>query len=272
MIIDVFRILSPLLYLAAVIYYWKLFIKESSEVKKMARISESAALGVHFLFLLSLSLQTGHLPLADSFQAISTFMLFFAILNKILVRKGRSYSFGAFYISIIFALQTISMIFIKTTPELPEILKNVYFEIHVLINLISYAAFASAFLSGIMYVLLFHEIKGDSLGFFYQRIPSLSYIETLNVRSLAAGFVLNSIGLISASLTGKSAWGFYWEWDPKLVAVAVVYIFYGIGLLGKHFLKWKGDRIAYVSIIGFTWIIFSMLVISNYFSKLHSFN
>ena len=153
-----------------------------------------------------------------------------------------------------------------------EILQNIYFEVHVVFNLVGYASFSSAFLSGIMYLLLFHEIKGQKLGYFYDRLPSLAYLNKLNFRAMLIGFLFNSIGIILGAFTGKTAWGAYWAWDPKLIAVIIAWMVYGMALIGKLNLKWQGNRLAYISLIGFFWIIFSMLIISNYFSKIHSFN
>ena len=266
------RILSPLLYLTAFILYFQFFRNRSARSKSRAQVTEIGAIAIHALLLILLSINSGHLPLSGPFQAMSTFMFFFALLNKILIREEKEYTLGIFHTSIIFLLQFISMIFLQVSAPLPEILQNIYFEVHVVFNLVGYASFSSAFLSGIMYLLLFHEIKGQKLGYFYDRLPSLAYLNKLNFRAMLIGFLFNSIGIILGAFTGKTAWGAYWAWDPKLIAVIIAWMVYGMALIGKLNLKWQGNRLAYISLIGFFWIIFSMLIISNYFSKIHSFN
>ena len=106
------------------------------------------------------------MPLADAFQALSVFMFIFAILNKIIVRVDKDYSLGFLYSGILFVLQGIAVLFISENTALPNILKDVTFEIHVIFNLIGYAAFSSAFLIATMYLFLTHEIKSDKMGFF----------------------------------------------------------------------------------------------------------
>ena len=272
MIFSLLRILSCLMYLISAIFYYRFFNERRERSKRYARIGEGIALLVHTYLLFYLTWTNRHLPLADAPQAITTFMWFFAILNKIYIREKKEYSLGIFHTSIVFVLQAIAMIFIDPRAEMPEILKNVSFEIHVIVNLIAYASFSSAFLAGIMYILLFHEFRGNRLGYFYERLPSLSYLETFNFRAIMIGFILNLAGIVLGVFTGKTAWGTYWAWDPKLIAVLIGWVIYGVALLGHLRLRWQGNRLAYLSITGFIWILFSMLIINNYFSTIHSFN
>ncbi len=271
MAITIFRIISPLSYLIAAFFYWRYFANRKQNDQHLARYTESAALVLHTALLIILSLGSGHVPLAGAFQALTTFMWFFAILNKLLIHEGREYTLGVFQTAVLFLMQTIAMIFIDVYAPLPEILHNLYFEIHVVLNLIGYASFASAFLAGVMYLLLYHEIKGSRLGYFYDRLPPLAYLEKLDYRALFIGFIFNTAGIIIGIITGKTAWGIYWSWDPKLIAVAVAWIIYAVAIAGVQYFHWKGNRLAYLSIIGFTWILFSMLIINNFFSKVHSF-
>jgi len=271
MAITIFRIISPLSYLIAAFFYWRYFADRRHKDQHLARYTESAALVIHTSLLVILSIGSGHVPLAGAFQALTTLMWFFAILNKLLIHEGREYTLGVFQTAVLFLMQTLAMIFIDVHAPLPDILHNLYFEIHVLLNLIGYAAFSSAFLAGIMYLLLYHEITGNHLGYFYDRLPPLAYLEKLNYRALLIGFLFNTVGIIIGVITGKTAWGLYWTWDPKMIAVAVAWIIYGIAIIGMHYLNWKGNRLAYLSIIGFAWILFSMLIINSFFSKVHSF-
>jgi ABC-type transport system involved in cytochrome c biogenesis permease subunit len=265
------RILSPLLYLLTAVFYFHFFRLRSQRTKDFARISEIAAIVLHAVLLIILTVDIGNLPLSGPFQSLSMFMFFFALLNKFLIRAEKEYTLGIFHTAIIFLFQAISMIFLQIESPIPEILQNLYFEVHVLVNLIGYASFSSAFLTGLMYLLLFHEIKGPKLGYFYDRLPSLAYLEKLNYRAVLIGFIFNTIGIVLGSITGKTAWGAYWAWDPKLIAVLIAWLIYGVALTGKLNFHWKGNHLAYLSLIGFSWIIFSMLIITNYFSKIHSF-
>jgi ABC-type transport system involved in cytochrome c biogenesis permease subunit len=266
------RILSPLAYLVSAVYFFFYFSKRQESSLKIANKLNILAICIHLMLLIVLTVNTGHLPLTGIFKALSTFMFFFAILNKFFVRESNDYSLGLFYAVTLFIFQSISMIFISISTTLPSVLNDRLFEIHVIINLIGYAAFSSAFLVALMYVLLFHEIKSKKLGYFYDRLPSLVYLERINYQAIIVGFIFITIGIISGAITGISAWGKYWDWDPKLISVLITWIFYGLAILGKKNYRWHGKSISYISLVGFIWIIFSMLIITRYFSGIHSFN
>jgi ABC-type transport system involved in cytochrome c biogenesis permease subunit len=70
---------------------------------------------------------------------------------------------------------------------------------------------------------------------------------------------------------GISAWGTYWTWDPKLTSALLAWILYLISIIGKKRYRWHGRRIAHFSLLGFFWILFSMLIITQFFSGIHSF-
>jgi ABC-type transport system involved in cytochrome c biogenesis permease subunit len=238
----------------------------------VANVLNNVAVFVHLLFLIVLTIESGHVPLAGAFQAMSTFMFFFAILSRIIAPDSKDYSLGLFNTSLLFILQLISALYISPITEISEILKDVFFEVHVILNLIGYAAFSSAFLLSLMYLLLFYEIKSDKLGYFYDRLPSLAYLEKLNQRAITIGFIFSTLGILSGAFTGMYAWGKFWAWDPKLISAIITWLIYGIGLMGSYRYGWHGKKIALLSFFCFLLILFSMLVITQYFSGIHSFN
>ena len=180
MVVLLLKIASPFAYLASAIFFYLYFNQRDEVNLNKARFLDHAAILIHALFLIMLTLRTGHLPLAGAFQALSTFMFIFAILNKIIVREDKDYSLGFFYTGILFLLQGLSVLFMSEKTVLPVVLQNAAFEVHVIFNLIGYAAFSSAFLLAIMYLFLINEIKSNKMGYFYDRLPSLAYLERLN--------------------------------------------------------------------------------------------
>jgi len=271
MFMTFLKIISPLSYLLSAIFFYIYFNQRDELHLKKARFLDHAAILIHAIFLIVLTLQTGYLPLADAFQALSVFMFIFAILNKIIVREDKDYSLGFFYSGILFVLQGVSVLFISENTILPSILQDVTFEIHVIFNLIGYAAFSSAFLLATMYLFLIHEIKSDKMGFFYDRLPSLAYMEHLNYNAIQIGFIFNSIGILLGSYIAMSAWGTFWAWDPKLTSALMAWVLYLTAIIGKVHYHWHGRRIAQISLLGFIWILFSMLIITQFFSGIHSF-
>jgi len=271
MLYALLRIASPLFYLLATIYFFKYFSGRNLKNLTSARILDRIAIILHFLFLLILTMESGQLPLAGAFQALTSFLFVFALLNKVITPESKDYSLGFFNSGLLFILQALSVFYISPHTILPAVLKDVVFEVHVILNLVGYAAFSSAFLLSFMYLLLFFEIKSNKLGYFYDRLPSLAYLEQFNRRALMVGFFFNSLGIFSGAFTGIYAWGQFWAWDPKLISTLISWWIYGMALIGSYIYGWSGKRIAYIGFFCFLWIIFSMLIVTPYFSGIHSF-
>ena len=51
----------------------------------------------------------------------------------------------------------------------------------------------------------------------------------------------------------------------------MAWILYLTIIIGKNKYQWHGMRLAQLSILGFVWIIFSMLIITQLYSGIHSF-
>jgi ABC-type transport system involved in cytochrome c biogenesis permease subunit len=272
MVLLIFKALSPLTYLISAIYFYIYFHKRDDGNLRKAKYVDRVAIVIHAMFIIILTINMGHLPLADAFQALTVFMFIFAILNKIIVREDKDYSMSFLYSAILFILQVVSVLFISESASLPDVLKDVTFEIHVIFNLVGYAAFSSAFLIATMYLFLSNEIKGNKMGYFYDRLPSLAYLERLNYNAVLIGFIFNSIGIALGAFIGIDAWGTFWAWDPKLTSALMAWILYLTMIIGKKHYGWHGKRLSQLSILGFVWIIFSMLIITQLFSGIHSFN
>jgi ABC-type transport system involved in cytochrome c biogenesis permease subunit len=271
MMLQILKILSPVAYLCGFIFFFLHFDSRRLLYLAIARYVEYAAIVLHLGFVLVLAVGNGHLPLAGPFQALTSFMLLFAILNKFIIPYRQTYSMAVIYTLILFILQTIAVLFISEQTVLPKILEDITFEVHVLLNLTGYAALSSSFAVSVTYLLLYYEINRNKLGYFYDRLPSLANLENLNFRALLIGFIFISAGIITGAYIGLYAWGTYWQWDPKLVAALIAWFIFCIAIIGKARYHWNGKRISFLSLMGFIWVLFSMLIITRYFSGIHSF-
>ena len=57
--------------------------------------------------------------------------------------------------------------------------------------------------------------------------------ETLAVAAAPAGAVFAAITLLTGSIWGRPTWGTWWEWDPRLTAMLVMFFLY-LGVIALH--------------------------------------
>jgi ABC-type transport system involved in cytochrome c biogenesis permease subunit len=259
-------------YILALVYYVRAFRSGRASESVRAGQLMTLASGLHFFYLVYLAIFTGYLPVTDVFESITTCVWLFGAVYLSLEWRLKERSLGAFILPIIITLQAISNFFLDLNHELPAILHNVVFEIHVLMILLSYSAFAISFIASLLYLLLSRDIERKSLGIFYRRLPSLAFFDSLSNFAVNLGLVFLTIGVGLGIYNGVTASEtFFSSWDPKFIAVALTWLIYAFHLVFRRASGWQGKRVAVISLLGFGWVLFSFLVVSLVFSKVHQF-
>lgn len=260
-------------YVAALIYYVRFFRRGKPLASTRAGQLLTLAVGLHFFYLIHLTVFTGHLPVTDVFEAITTCVWLFGAVYLSLEWRLRERALGAFILPIIIILQTVSNLWLDLNHELPAILHNVIFEIHVLMVLLSYAAFVISFIASLLYLLLSRDLERKSLGIFYRRLPSLAFFDSLSNFAVNIGLAFLTLGVVLGIYTGiEVSETFFDSWDPKFLAVGLTWLIYAAHLFFRRAGIWQGKRAAVVSLVGFGWVLFSFLVVSLVLSRVHQFH
>jgi ABC-type uncharacterized transport system permease subunit len=271
MIVRIEQWLVVALYVMAFLAYAVAFGKEGKGSFTNARWLLRGAVLVHFLHLIHLSVFLRRLPVTDVFEAMTLCVWLFAATYVSLEWRVPEKALGVFILPVIIILQSLSAIFLDYERTLPPILEDTIFEIHVFIMLLAYSAFAISFIASLLYLLLSRELQGKQLGLFYRRLPSLEFFDTLSNRAVNIGLFILTVGLLLASYTGLRLGDQFSFSDPKVLAVVVTWLIYLMHIIFRKASGWRGRRAAFLSLIGFSWSMFSFLFVSQLFSKVHQF-
>ena len=136
-------------------------------------------------------------------------------------------------------------------------------KLHMICSLLSYAAFLVAFITGVLFLLQERQLKRKTIGVLCHRLPSLEALDRLNFLAIGVGFALLSLGLLAGFVELRLFIGQWWVADPKVYLAVVLWMVY----LAVWFMRLRstlrGRRIAFLSIIGFTLVVFTMLEVSH---------
>jgi HemX protein len=105
----------------------------------------------------------------------------------------------------------------------------------------------------------------------FQRLPNLEILEKLSFYSAVFGFVMLSIAIAIGGIWLPRAFQYFSYTDPKLIATAIVWVLYGLGIFFKLSGKLQGRKIMILSIIGFLIAVFSTIVTNFLAKSFHSF-
>ena len=112
---------------------------------------------------------------------------------------------------------------------------------------------------------------GDPFALWLAGLPSLARLDMLTYRVIAVGLPLLTVGIITGAMWANEAWGAYWSWDPKETAALLSWIIYAAFMHLHTRSAWRGERGAWVSIVGFVSIMFCYLGVNIWISGLHSY-
>ncbi|HEY2923737.1 MAG TPA: cytochrome c biogenesis protein CcsA, partial [Candidatus Eisenbacteria bacterium] len=146
----------------------------------------------------------------------------------------------------------------------------IWFELHTLTAVLGYSAFAVSAIYGILFLVLYRDIKANRFSFFYRRMPPLEALAQMNIRAAEGGLVLLTlaialgVGWLRRSGAGTLA-------DPKIWLTLLVWCVFAFAILAYHRFGWRGPRAIYMSLIGFTTLLLSRVAVDLFFHSFHSF-
>jgi ABC-type transport system involved in cytochrome c biogenesis permease subunit len=73
------------------------------------------------------------------------------------------------------------------------------------------------------------------------------------------GFPWMTLGMLTGAIWARTAWGRYWDWDPKESWTLITWLTYLIFLHGRALRGWRGRRIAWLAVLGLGAVAFTFL-------------
>ena len=110
----------------------------------------------------------------------------------------------------------------------------------------------------IMYLIQERALKSKHPVRFYNWLPSLEICDDLAYRSLAIGFPLITLGIITGALWAEGQ-GFLWERDAKVLFSFFTWFVYLLLIFYRLIAGWRGRKAAYLYIVGFIGVLVTFL-------------
>jgi len=214
----------------------------------------------------------GHAPLSNLYESLIFFAWAVILLYLLIEWRTKNRSIGTFATPLAFlimAYASFTSIESRIQPLIPA-LKSNWLIAHVITCFIGYAAFGIAFGLSLMY-LLKKQDSPEKNNVFLNLIPGSAILDELSYQMIIIGFILLTLGIITGAVWAHSAWGRYWGWDPKETWSLITWLVYAALLHSRMIRGWRGKKLAILSIIGFSCVIFTYLGVNLVLSGLHSY-
>jgi ABC-type uncharacterized transport system permease subunit len=186
-LINILNISLPTLYALAWADYALLFFRDDAFAEKTASWLLYFTGTLHGISLLLLTIHQPHLPVATVFEAFS--LLAFSVLVVYLLIESRIgvRTTGFFIVGFVFAFQLVSSAFITRPTEVNPLLADPSFVLHASTAVLGYSGMAISAIYGLLYLMLFYDIKKHRFGLIYKQLPSLEVMANFTYRADGQG-------------------------------------------------------------------------------------
>lgn len=268
--IKLIGIAIALLYLGVSASFIRVFMKEDSRLRKPARVFAAVTVLMHLVYIIFLGVSIQRHPITSIFEASTTMALMLSLTFLFIGLFSESRSVGILVFLFVFVLQIVAALFIDYKPAEYQMMSGWILPAHIYIALAGYAAFATAFLHNIMYVLLERELKASRFGKLFRLFPSLEELDQTSFNAVLFGMVLLFVSIIL---------GFVWYYinfnalplnDAKVMFTLFAWVVYLIVIVFRYIFGWAGGRIAKLSMCGFILIMVSFSLVNTIARSFHA--
>ena len=206
---------------------------------------------------------TGHGPFANQYEFAVAFAWGTLAAYMWFERRYQLRALGvvALVVSLGLLLYAIS---IPSTidPLVPALQNNLLLTVHVAVAIVAYGSFTVAFSAALLYLA---QPESGRWG-----LPRPELLDEIGYRAIVVGFPFLTLVIVLGAIWAEVAWGAYWSWDPKETASLVTWLIYAAYLHARIVRGWRGQRSAWLLIIGFGATLFTYFG-NLFYGGLHSY-
>ncbi|PCE16488.1 ABC transporter [Microbacterium sp. SZ1] len=248
----------------------------------MARIGTSLtvlAFVFHLAATLTRGFAAGRVPWANLYEfAMMGTLLIVAVFLVVLTRVDLRF-LGTFMTGLVVILLGLAAtnFYVEISP-LMDPLKSVWLVIHVFVASLGTAFFALSFALSVIQLMQSRRERLISEGAektgpgFLRTFPGSERLESMAYRFTIIGFILWTFTLIAGSIWAYYAWSRFWGFDVKETWTFVIWVLYAGYIHARATRGWRGNPSAWLSIVGFSAVIFNFTIVNVFFKGLHAYS
>lgn len=261
-------------FVASAIYIIYLGVK-NEDLAKMGTMTTLIGFMTNTITLGARWVASGRPPFVNGYEYLVSFAWGIALIYLLAERHYKMRILGGFVMPVAWLL--LSYVVVVMPPEqrnaenLMPALQSNWLHIHVATAIVGYAAFAISLGTSIMFLIKQNMENNRSRSEFNKRLPSLDVLDDISYKFIAVGFPLLSAVIVTGAIWAEYAWGRYWSWDPKETWSLITWLVYAAYLHARFTYGWKGNKAAWMSVLGFVFVLFTFFGVNYVLSGIHSY-
>jgi len=262
----------PVLYLVVIYVYYLIFSEKNKSLVHKTTPILLVLVVCHLVEIITRNIALNTMPLSTTHDAFA-FIAFSILLVYMISELGlQNRGAGLFILFFSLVLQLLSTFNMSWEPETNELLTNKTFAIHASLSITGYTALSLAAIYALMYIIQNNNLKKRNLGKLFLQLPALTYLEKMSVRSVITGIVLLGLGILLGHYQALVMIGDFWPRDVKVIVSDAVWRLYIGGFILSSIKKWRGEKMASMSLYSFLILIVGGGIIIYLSESFHKFN
>ena len=253
-------------------------IREAGRWVLAALVLSLAGVLAHTAAVVTRGLAVHRAPWGNMYEFVTALTCVAAIFFLFVMIRYRAWTLGVFVMgAVVVTLGLAETLIYTAAGELVPALQSYWLDIHVTAMTLATGIFFVAAVLGFVYLWVDRYAKRVAAGRaapdngIIRRLPSIEQIDRLTYRTIVFGFPVWTFGVIAGAIWADQAWGRYWGWDPVETWAFITWVLYAAFLHARATAGWRGRRAHYVQLLGFTSLIFNILIVQVFIAGLHSY-
>ncbi len=253
-------------------------VREAGHWVLAALVLSAAGVAAHTTAVVTRGLAVHRAPWGNMYEFVTALTCVAAIFFLFAMIRYRAWTLGVFVMgAVVVTLGLAETLIYTAAGELVPALQSYWLDIHVTAMTLATGIFFVAAVLGFVYLWVDRYTRRVAAGRaepgngIVRRLPSIEQLDRLTYRTIVFGFPVWTFGVIAGAIWADQAWGRYWGWDPVETWAFITWVLYAAFLHARATAGWRGRRAHYVQLLGFTSLIFNILVVQVFIAGLHSY-
>lgn len=261
------------LYMAAVALSMSAVRTGTARMLFHARLAALAAAVAHGVLLVSLGVRLGHFPVTNLFEFTILLAATITVLavGIDLLRGIPILTVGTAPLALVFAI--IASLLGGSGEPRPEKVTTFVSSMHVIVMLVSFGAFALAFVGALLYLFERRQLKGRPSTPVLGILPPLETLYRLTLVCVGVGVALLTAGVLVGYMYARriEVESNAWRTDPKVWLTTITWLGYLLVVAGSFLPAFRGKRTAWASVLCFAFVILTFWATAFWSPTFHNF-
>ena len=248
--------------LAAILHGMAFGGPRAPQVSGLRRWVLRATLALHFVFFCTRAELVDQFPIADLWTTLSAVAFSTALMYAWVARQLEHAGSGGIVLGLVFFLQLLASSGLDAAAPPRAGGMGPFQVLHVATSVLAAAALVLSGIHGILYLVLFREMRERRFGALFDHLPNLDLLSRMMRRAALAGFIALSIGANVGIYMAhrEQAPGFAYR-DAEVLLTLLLWIHFGVIAFSGAIRGFSARRASYAAAGGLVALLLSLLLI-----------